>query len=94
MVMSARTDDGRKITLTELRGDLRLFSNTFELPKGWRADYTGVIDECPGGGCVWDEDGDYHFINFPSAQDMDLPPLDGEERATTDCIWASAVQAQ
>ena len=43
---------------------------------------------------MWDEEGDYHLINFPSAQDMDLPPLDGEQRAPTDCIWASAVQAQ
>ena len=91
MVLSARIDEGRKITLTELRGGrLRLFSQIFELPKGWRGGYTGVIYDCPGGGCVWDAEGDYHLINFPSAQDMDLPPLDGEQRTTTDCIWESA----
>ena len=90
MVMGARTDDGRKITLTELRGGVRLTSNTFELPTGWGGRYTGVIDDCPGGGCVWDAEGNYQLINFPSAQDMDLPPLDGEQRATTDCIWEIA----
>ena len=94
MVLSARIDEGRKITLTELRGGLRLFSHIFELPKGWKGAYTGVIDECPGGGSMWDEEGGYHLINFPSVQDMDLTILDGNQMATTDCIWASAAQAQ
>ena len=89
-VIGARTDDGRKITLTEVRVGGRLTCSAFELPTGWKGGYTGVIDDCQQGGCVWEADGNYQLINFPGAPDMELPPLDGDQRATTECIWESA----
>ena len=88
-VIGARTDDGRKISFTELR-EGQLTCSAFELPTGWKGGYKGVIDDCPQGGCAWEPDGNYQLINFPCAPDMELPPLDGDQRATTDCIWESA----
>ena len=88
-MIGARTEDGRRIVLTELR-DGQLSCSSIELPTGWEGGYTGVIDDCEEGGCVWDTAGNYQLINFPCAPDMELPELGECQRATTECIWESA----
>ena len=75
--------------ITEIRAG-QISCSAIELPTGWKGGFTGVIDDCEDGGCVWDDEGNYQLIIFPCAPDMELPELDECQRATTECIWESA----